>query len=64
VIVTIHPASTSAPTSTHFSSTDLLEQLRAQLPESLYATVSGTIATYEKKLDTASNELQYSQLKI
>ena len=61
---TIHPASTSAPTSTHSSSSDLLEQLRAQLPASLYATVRGTIATYEKELDTAANELQYSRLKI
>jgi hypothetical protein len=64
VSATIHPASTSALTSTHPSSSDLLEQLRAQLPASLYATVSGTIATYEKELDTAANELRYSRLKI
>jgi transposase len=50
--------------STYSSSADLLEQLRTQLPESLFATVSGTIAAYEKKLDTASNELQHSRLKI
>ena len=45
-------------------SSDLLEQLKAQLPESLFASVSGTFATYEKQLDTRSNELQYARLKI
>jgi len=45
-------------------SSDLLEQLKARLPESLFATVSGTFATYEKQLDTKSNELQYARLKI
>jgi len=45
-------------------SSDLLEQLKAQLPESLFATVSGTFATYEKQLDTKSNELQHARLKI
>ena len=43
---------------------DLLEQLKAQLPESLFATVSGAIATYEKQLDTTSSELQHARLKI
>jgi len=43
---------------------DLLEQLKAQLPESLFATVRGAIATYEKRLDTTASELQYAQLKI
>ena len=45
-------------------SSDLLEQLKAQLPESLFATVSSRFATYEKQLDTRSNELQYARLKI
>jgi len=45
-------------------SSDLLEQLKAQLPESLFASVSGAIAGYEKQLDTKSNELQYARLKI
>ena len=53
-----------APTNAFLSHVDLLEQLRAQLPESLFATVSGTFATYEKQLDTTSNELQYTRLKI
>ena len=43
---------------------DLLEQLKSQLPESLFATVSGAIAAYEKQLDTKSTELQYAKLKI
>jgi hypothetical protein len=43
---------------------DLLEQLKAQLPESLFATVSGTFATYEKQLDKTSNQLEYAKLKI
>jgi transposase len=56
----------SVPTSGNSSSlsSDLLEQLKAQLPESLFATVSGTFATYEKQLDTKSSELQYARLKI
>jgi transposase len=54
----------STPTDTASSRADLLEQLKAQLPESLFATVSGTIATYERQLDTTSNELQYARLKI
>ena len=60
-----------APTNAFPSHVDLLEQLKAQLPESLFATVSGTFATYEKQLDTTSkqlgttsNELQYARLKI
>ncbi len=54
----------STSTDTASSRADLLEQLKAQLPESLFATVSGTIATYERQLDTTSNELQYARLKI
>ena len=54
--------STSGNSSSLFS--DLLEQLKAQLPESLFATVSGTFATYEKQLDTRSDEVQYARLKI
>jgi len=54
----------STPSNSSSLSSDLLEQLKAQLPESLFATVSGTFATYEKQLDTKSNELQYARLKI
>ena len=43
---------------------DLLEQLKAQLPESLFATVRGAMATYEKRLDTTASELQHARLKI
>lgn len=54
----------STPGNSSCLSSDLLEQLKARLPESLFATVSGTFATYEKQLDTKSNELQYARLKI
>ena len=58
------PAAMSTPSNSSSLSSDLLEQLKAQLPESLFATVSGTFASYEKQLDTKSNELQYARLKI
>jgi transposase len=58
------PAATSTPGNSSSLSSDLLEQLKAQLPESLFATVSGTFAIYEKQLNTKSNELQYARLKI
>lgn len=43
---------------------ELLEQLKEQLPEALFATLSGTMATYEKQFDTTRSELQYARLKI
>jgi transposase len=58
------PAAMPTPGNRSSLSFDLLEQLKAQLPESLFATVSGAIAAYEKQLDTKSNELQYARLKI
>jgi len=58
------PAAVSTPGNSSCLSSDLLEQLKAQLPESLFRTVSGAIAGYEKQLDTKSNELQYARLKI
>lgn len=58
------PAAMSTPGSSSCLSSDLLEQLKAQLPESLFASVSGAIAGYEKQFDTKSNELQYARLKI
>jgi transposase len=58
------PAAKSTPGNSYSLSLDLLEQLKAQLPESLFASVSGAIAGYEKQLDTKSNELQYARLKI
>jgi len=61
---TTQAAAMSTPGNSFSLSSDLLEQLKAQLPESLFATVSGAIAGYEKQLDTKSNELQYARLKI
>jgi len=58
------PTAVSTPGNSSSLSFDLLEQLKTQLPESLFATVSGTFATYEKQLDTKSNELQHARLKI
>jgi len=58
------PAATSTPGNRSSLSSDLLEQLKAQLPESLFASVSSAIAGYEKQLDTKSNEVQYARLKI
>ena len=58
------PAAASTPGNGSSLSSDLLEQLKAQLPESLFATVSSTFSTYEKQLDTKSSELQYARLKI
>ena len=54
----------STPGNSSCLSSELLEQLKAQLPESLFRTVSGAIAGYEKQLDTKSNELQYARLRI
>jgi len=42
----------STPGNSYSLSSDLLEQLKAQLPESLFVTVSG-------KLDAYANELKY-----
>jgi hypothetical protein len=54
-----------------FFPAELLEQLKAQLPEALFASLSGRVATYEeqlgaaaKQLDTTRSELQYARLKI
>jgi transposase len=61
---TSQSAAMSTPGNSASLSSVLLEQLKAQLPESLFRTVSGAIAGYEKQLDTKSNELQYARLKI
>ncbi|HEX8812247.1 MAG TPA: IS66 family transposase [Terracidiphilus sp.] len=52
-------------------STELLEQLKEHLPEALFASLRGTVATYEKQLDSTRGELdstrgelQYAQQKI
>ena len=68
---TLHPSQTSTPSPACSFPAELLEQLKAQLPASLFAAVSGKIAAHEKQLDTTSrqldttsNELHYAQLKI
>src|SRR5215471_2610820 len=43
---------------------ELLEQLKAQLPAALFATLSGTVASYEQQFDSTRSELQYARLKI
>jgi transposase len=43
---------------------ELLEQLKEQLPQALFASLSGTVATYEKQLETTRGELQHARLKI
>lgn len=52
-------------------SAELLEQLKEHLPEALFASLRGTVATYEKQfdttakqLDTTRGELQYARQKI
>ena len=54
----------STPINTHSSPADLLEQLKAQLPEPLFAMVSGKLDAYAHELNTTSNELEYAKLKI
>lgn len=51
------PAATSTPGNSYSLSSELLEQLKAQLPETLFSAVSG-------KLNAYANELEYSKLKI
>jgi transposase len=51
------PAAVSTSGNSSCLSSDLLEQLKAQLPESLFTAVSG-------KLNAYANELEYSKLKI
>jgi hypothetical protein len=61
---TLHPAQTSTSSTISSFPADLLEQLKAQLPEQLFAAVSGTIAAHEKQLESAASKLQYAELKI
>jgi transposase len=65
IVSTLLPAAGLPATGTgHCFPAELLEQLKEQLPEALFAMLSGTVATYEKQLDTTRSELQYAQLKI
>jgi transposase len=68
----IPPAAGKPATGTGPSFTaELLEQLKEHLPEALFASLRGTVATYEKQLDTTRGELdstrgelQYARQKI
>jgi hypothetical protein len=51
------PAATSTLGNISSLSSELIEQLKAQLPESLFAAVSGNLNAY-------ANKLEYSKLKI
>jgi transposase len=53
----LQPAATPTPGNSYSLSCELLEQLKAQLPASLFATLSG-------KLNAYASELEYSKLKI
>src|SRR5579864_9841829 len=53
----VPPSAPSTPTPDSSSHADLLEQLKAQVPEELFAMVSG-------RLDAYAHELAYSKLKI
>ena len=57
VNVTFHPAATPTQDNAYASSADILEQLKAQLPEPLYSMLSG-------KMAVDAGELQYARLKI
>jgi hypothetical protein len=55
----------------HCFPVELLEQLKEQIPQALFAALSDRVATYEeqlgaasKQLDTTRSELQYARLKI
>jgi transposase len=71
--VSANPPTAALPTAGagSCSPAELLEQLKEQLPEALFASLSGRVATYEeqlgaasKQLDTTRSELQYARLKI
>ena len=49
---TSHPGAASTPIPTQPSPADLLEQLKAQLPESLFATVSGAMPRMKASFST------------
>jgi transposase len=57
-------AAKPAPSAGPFFPAELLEQLQEQLPEALFASLRGTVATYEKQFDITRSQLQYARLKI
>jgi hypothetical protein len=58
------PAAMSTPDNSSSLSSDLLEQLKAQLPESLYAAVSAQLGDIQRTVVSYKDELQYRAMKI
>jgi hypothetical protein len=58
------PASMSTPDHSSSLSSDLLEQLKAQLPESLFAAVSAQLGDIQRTVVSYKDELQYRAMKI
>ncbi len=54
----------STPDNSSSLSSDLLEQLKAQLPESLYAAVSAQLGDIQRTVVSYKDELQYRAMKI
>lgn len=54
----------STPGNISFLSSDLLEQLKAQLPESLFAAVSAQLGDIQRTVVSYKDELQYRAMKI
>jgi transposase len=58
------PAAMSTPGNSVSLSSDLLEQLKAQLPESLFAAVSAQLGDIQRTVVSYKDELQYRAMKI
>jgi transposase len=58
------PAAVPTPDNSSSLSSDLLEQLKAQLPESLFAAVSAQLGDIQRTVVSYKDELQYRAMKI
>ena len=58
------PAAVSTPGNSSCLSSDLLEQLKAQLPELLFAAVSAQLGDIQRTVVSYKDELQYRAMKI
>ena len=58
------PAAMSTPGHSSCLSSDLLEQLKAQLSESLFAAVSAQMGDIQRTVVSYKEELQYKAMKI
>jgi len=58
------PAAMSTPSNSSSLSSDLLEQLKVQLPESLFAAVSAQLGDIQRTVVSYRDELQYRAMKI